>query len=49
MHVKTAAFCGCDPCRILSPVLQDLQTIIEQLIDGTLRNDPENATHDYTT
>ena len=49
VHMKAAAFGGCDSRRILSAVLQDLQTIVEQLIDGTFCNDPENATHDYTT
>jgi hypothetical protein len=44
--VKHAAFHGDDTGGILSTMLQQLQAVIKQLINGLVRVNADDATHD---
>ena len=45
VHVEGAAF-GCDDAGgVLAAVLQHLQSVVEQLIDGRLGDDADDSTH----
>ncbi len=46
VQMKSIALQRCNARGILTAMLQHLQTVIQQLIDGGLRYDAENATHD---
>jgi hypothetical protein len=45
MHGKHITVSGCDARSILTTMLQQQQRIIDQLINGTVRDDANNATH----
>jgi hypothetical protein len=36
---------GCNARRILTAMLQQQQSVIQQLIDGIMRDDADDATH----
>jgi hypothetical protein len=43
--VKCAAFLGADAGRVLAPMLQYRQRVIDRLIHRPVRNDPDDSTH----
>jgi len=45
VHREHAAVIGCNPRRILTAMLQQQQCVIQQLVDGGLRDDADDATH----
>jgi hypothetical protein len=45
VHVEGIALCGHDAGGILAAMLQHLQTVVKQLINRGLRNDPLPGTH----
>ena len=46
VHVEHAAIHGDNAGGILAPVLQQLQAVIKQLVDGLMRENTDDATHD---
>ena len=46
MHIKRMSLRRCDASRILATVLEQQQTVIQQLIDWSLGNDAEDAAHE---
>jgi hypothetical protein len=45
MHVKGIAITGDYPCRILTAMLQDKQTIVQQLVNRVFTDNTDNSTH----
>jgi hypothetical protein len=45
VHREHAAVVGCDTGRILAAVLQQQQCVVQQLVNGGLRDDADDATH----
>ncbi len=45
VHAKRVTGVGCNTRSILSAMLKQQQRIVDQLVDGTMRNDADYATH----
>ena len=45
VHREHAAVIGCNARRILAAVLQQQQCVVQELVDGSLRDDADDATH----
>jgi hypothetical protein len=45
MHVERIALRGNDASGVLPPMLEHQQAVVQQLVDGSLRNETKNSTH----
>ena len=45
VHGEHAAVIGCNARRVLAAVLQEQQCVVEDLVDGIMRDDADDATH----